>query len=76
LTNYTWHQQGDYQRFRIKETRYGLFVSVLEDGTELITALTYDICLRMTPFYQETKAPDYDGRYNLSTFDGRVGGKL
>ena len=66
-TNYTWHQTGNFAKFRIQESKYGLFISIQEDGTQLLTALTHEVCLRMTPFHQECNAPDYDGRYDLST---------
>lgn len=74
--NYTWHQQGNYAKFRIEESRFGLFTSITEDGERMITALTYDICLRLTPKHQWTKSPEYDGSAHLSTHSGFVGGKL
>ena len=64
---YTWHQTGNYAKFRIEASRYGLFVSYDEEGTQLVTALTEEVCLRVTPFHQECNAPDYDGRHDLST---------
>jgi len=71
-----WHQYGDFERFHIEESPYHLFTSVTESGTKMLTALTYDICLEMTEFHQICNAPDYDGRYDVSKFDGTVGGKL
>lgn len=67
MTDYTWHQTGNHPRFRIEESRFGLFISVLEDGTQLVTALTHEICLKMTPLHQFCNSADYDGSHDLST---------
>jgi hypothetical protein len=34
--------------FTVKESRFGLFTSVKDDGTNMITALTEDACVRAT----------------------------
>lgn len=71
-----WHQFGDLERFTIEETRFGMFVSVLEDGTRMVFGLTPEAVLTGTQIHQEAHAPGYDGRYDLSTYSGVVGGKL
>lgn len=70
------HQFGDLPRFSIEETRYGMFVSVLEDGTRMVYALTAEAVKECTQMHQEAHAPGYDGRYDLATFSGTVDGKL
>lgn len=74
--NVSWHQYGDYPRFNIQKSRYGLFTSITEDGEKMVTGLTYDITLKMTELHQICNAPDYDGRYDLSTHSSSVGVKL
>ena len=71
-----WHQYGDYERFQIEESRFGLFTSVTESGERMVCGLTYDVVLKMTELHQICNAPDYDGRYDLGKFSGVVGGKL
>ena len=71
-----WHQYGDYERFQIEESRFGLFTSVTESGKRMLTGLTYDIVLQLTEVYQISNAPDYDGRYDVAKFSSFVGGKL
>ena len=71
-----WHQYGNYERFQIEESRFGLFTSVTESGERMVCGMTYDIVLNMTELHQICNAPDYDGRYDLSKFSGVVGGKL
>ncbi len=63
----TWHQAGDFERFQINATRFGLFTSVTESGESMVTGLTYDSVLAITPMHQEANSPGYDGRYDLST---------
>ena len=75
-TTTAWHQYGDFERFRIETSRFGLFTSVTESGVRMSTGLTYDAVLAITELHQICNAPDYDGRYDLSKHDGVVGGKL
>lgn len=63
----TWHQAGDFERFQINTTRFGLFTSVTESGESMVTGLTYEAVLAATPIHQEANSPGYDGRYDLST---------
>lgn len=72
----TWHKYSEYERFYIKETRYGLFTSVTESGEDMVTGLTYDIVLQATELHQMANAPDYDGRFDLCTHSSSVGVKL
>lgn len=66
-TTYTWYQSGNYAKFRVQNSIYGLFVSYDDEGTQLVTALTEEICLYMTPFHQKCNAPDYDGSHDIAT---------
>ena len=75
-TSTAWHQYGNYDRFQIEESRFGLYTSVTESGERLVTGLTYDVVLDMTELHQICNAPDYDGRYDCASFSGVVGGKL
>lgn len=67
MSNTVWHQYGNYERFQINATRFGLFTSVTESGEQLVTGLTYDNVFKATELHQICNAPDYDGRYDLST---------
>jgi len=71
-----WYQYKDYEKFYIRESKYGLFISCTESGEELITALTHDVCLRMTGFHQWTKSPEYDGSATVVSRSATVEGKL
>ena len=43
----TWYDEA----FRVRESRYGLFVSVKKDGEEVITAPTLESCIEVTRFH-------------------------
>ena len=43
----TWYDDA----FRVRESRFGLFVSVKKDGVEVITAPTHESCLEVTRFH-------------------------
>lgn len=60
--------------FRVYETKYKVWNSVLKDNTELITALTRDQCISATRFYLKGKQEGFNEP--LKTHDGIVGGKL
>ena len=65
----------DYE-YTIKKTRYGLYTSILTDGTRMTTAMTEEACREVTdtiriPVMQGT----YDG-YTSVTHTGVVEGKL
>lgn len=70
------HQFGELPRFHIEETRYGMYVSVLEDGTRMVFGMTPEAVMVGTQMHQEAHAPGYDGRYDLSSYSGVVEGKL
>jgi hypothetical protein len=61
--------------FWVKAQRWGTFVSVLADDTQLITALTEEMCIASTRFYLKSLQ---DGSFcdNTVTYLGTVGGKL
>lgn len=62
--------------YTIEESRYGLFTSVLKDGTKMTTALTEDACRFVT---DNIRIPvlrgEYDGETN-TLGSAEVGGKL
>ena len=60
--------------FRVYKTQYGLWHSAKKDGTELITALTEDVCTKMTRFYLKGLQDGWGESRVLN--DGKVGGKL
>jgi len=62
--------------YTIEESRYGLFTSVLKDGTKMTTALTEDACRFVT---DNIRIPllrgEYDGETNTlgnATVDGKL----
>ena len=62
--------------FDITESRFGLFTSVKDDGTNMITAMTEDACVRAT---KEIHIPVLLGCFEGYTSDprsGTVDGKL
>ena len=62
--------------FDITESRFGLFTSVKTDGTNMITAMTEDACLRAT---KDVHIPVLLGCFEGYTSEprsGTVGGKL
>lgn len=62
--------------FYIKETRFGLFTSVLKNGKDFITGATYDGVFQMSRWHlkclQDGSLKDHTRVIN----DGVVGGKL
>lgn len=62
--------------FRVYETQYGLWHSAKKDGTELITALTKDVCIQMTRFHLKGEQEGWSEENNRVLNDGKVGGKL
>jgi hypothetical protein len=62
--------------FDIHETRFGLFVSTMKDGTEMVTALTREACLLCT---ERIHIPSMKGCFEGYVSESRsavVGGKL
>jgi hypothetical protein len=45
--DYTWIDDA----FRVRESRFGLFISVKKDGEEVITAMTEEECVKVTRFH-------------------------
>lgn len=59
--------------FWIKRQRWGTYVSVLRDGSHLITALSEEQCLSSTRWYLKAKQ---DGFPETAKYESFVGGKL
>ena len=62
------------ETFWVKKQRWGTFVSVGADDTEIITSLTEELCISSTRWYLKSKQEGFpeDSR----SYDGVVGGKL
>lgn len=60
--------------FKVKETRFGLFISETKEGREVITAPTSEACIIMTRFHLKGEQEGFPEP--LSTHSGTVGGKL
>ena len=73
--NYEWYETP-YGKFRVKEKRFGTWSSYGEDGEELITALTREICVNMSGFHLEGVATNWANARSSKPFDGTVSGKL
>ena len=72
ISEYTWIDDC----FRAYKTQYGLWHSITKDGEELITALTEELCIRMTRFYLKGRQEGWDEASSRVMNDGKVGGKL
>jgi len=62
------------EQYDVKEQPWGTFISYTKEGKELVTALTEDVCRRMTETYlywQEHGFPE-----TQTTHESYVGGKL
>ena len=66
----TWYDDA----FRVRESRYGLFVSVKKDGEEVITAPTLESCIEVTRFHLKGEQEGFPEP--LSSYSGSVGVKL
>lgn len=67
-----------YGDFAIRKTRFGLFTSYNRDCVNLITGMTYEAVLDMTPFHLKWAVEGYTPPEGMgeTTYDGTVGGKL
>ena len=72
MSDYVWYDDC----FRAYKTEYGLWHTVTKDGRELVTALTEDICVRMTRFYLKGEQEGWGDENSRVVNDGVVGGKL
>ena len=70
--NYEWIDDC----FRAYKTKYGLWHSVTKDGEELVTALSEQLCIRMTRFYLKGRQEGWSEESSRVMNDGKVGGKL
>jgi hypothetical protein len=62
--------------FRVYKTQYGLWHSATKDGEELVTALSEELCIRMTRFYLKGRQEGWSEDQSRVMNDGKVGGKL
>jgi hypothetical protein len=62
--------------FRVYKTQYGLWHSATQDGEELVTALSEELCIRMTRFYLKGRQEGWSEDQSRVMNDGKVGGKL
>jgi hypothetical protein len=62
------------EAFWVKKQRWGTFVSVLADDTQLITALTEELCISSTRWYLKQRQEGFTD--DAPTYTGEVGGKL
>jgi hypothetical protein len=72
IDTYTWIDDV----FRVYKTKYGLWHSVSKDGEELVTALSEELCTRMTRFYLKGRQEGWSVESSRVMNDGKVGGKL
>ena len=66
----TWYDEA----FRVRESRYGLFVSVKKDGEEVITAPTLESCIEVTRFHLKGEQEGFPEP--SSSYSNSVGVKL
>jgi len=71
MSDYVWYDEC----FRVYETKFGLWISVLKDGSELITAPDEKVCIDMTRFHLKGQQEGW-GNTSRVVNDGIVGGKL
>jgi len=62
--------------FRVYQTRFKIWHSAKKNGEELVTALTKDVCIRMTRFYLKGLQEGWNQENSRVVNDGVVGGKL
>lgn len=63
--------------FTVRRQRWGTFVSYsVEDGRELITSLTQELCVAATRFYLKGLQEGWPDSASERTYDSVVGGKL
>lgn len=72
ISEYTWIDDV----FRVYKTKYGLWHSAAKDGEELVTALSEQLCIRMTRFYLKGRQEGWPEDSSRVMNDGKVGGKL
>ena len=61
---------------RVYKTKYNLWHSAAKDGEELVTALSEELCIRMTRFYLKGRQEGWNESNSKVLNDGKVGGKL
>ena len=59
--------------FTVAKQRWGTWISTSTEGEKLITALSEDVCVRVTRWYLKCRI---DGFPEVKSYDGTVGGKL
>lgn len=63
------------EAFWVKKQRWGTFVSVLKNDTQLITAISEELCISSTRWYLKGLQEGFDDD-NTVRHEGTVGGKL
>ena len=71
MSDYVWYDEC----FRIYENRFKMWISVLKDGQELVTAADKELCISMTRFYLKGRQEGW-GENSRVINSGVVGGKL
>lgn len=62
--------------FRVRESRFGLFISVMKDGREVITAPDEESCVRVTRFQLKGEQEGFPPECYSKSYSATVGGKL
>ena len=75
VDNYTWIAT-EFGQYRVEASRWGTYSSYDKDGQQLVTGLTEEAVLAVTPMHLEANSPGYDGKYDGATFSSSVGVKL
>ena len=66
----TWYDDT----FKVFESRFGLFISELKDGRQVITAPTLESCINVTRFHLKGEQEGFPEP--TTTYSATVGGKL
>ena len=75
VDSYTWYAT-EWGQFRIEKSRWGLYTSYNKDGLQLVTGMTEDAVVAITPMHLEANSPDYDGKFDGSKYSSSAGVKL
>ena len=68
--------RAELMNFTVEESRYGLWTSVAPDGTRMVTAMTEEICKRVTETIHIPSLFDDPSVITTVTGSAFVGGKL
>ena len=73
--NHTWYST-EFGEFRVSKSRWGTYTSYDKEGNGLVTGLTEEAVITVTPMHLEANSPGYDGKYDGSKFSSSAGVKL